>query len=157
MNARGRAASCLAAVSFLVAGCFEGTPAPEPARIVNAVGPHGGYMIPLPADAGFAEVAFEPVKATGRGRPNLVLAAYFLGPDQKSPLSAAPSDVKASVLTPEDPTPKPVALSAQPDKAKADGAVRFASEPGSFDYDELQGELSATVGGLSFTGTFHRR
>ncbi len=145
------------ALALTLAGCGEGTPTPEPSMIVLAAGPHGGFMMPLPGESGFAEVAFEPTRTAPRGKPSSVLAAYFLGADMKTPLATPPADVKATIITPDDPAPRPVTLTAAPDKSRPDGAARFASAPGSFDYDELRGELSATVGGQPFTGTFHRR
>lgn len=144
------AAGCLAA-----AGCAgsDGAVALDPS-VAPTVGPHGGPAVPL-GGKGYAEIVIEPEgKATRTGR-KVVLAVYFLETDLSTPLEPAPTDVSASVLTPEDPEPRAVTLAARPGPgAKPTGGLRFASEVGKFDYDELNGELTATVEGETITRGF---
>ena len=138
-------------------GCGEhdkGTINPDLATL----GPHGAPALPL-GDKGFAEVLVEPLNPTAKraAGAKMVLAVYFLQPDLKTNL-AEPTGVSATIITPEAPEPEPVALTAKPYSGRNPGpGLRFASAVGKFDYDELQGELTATVSGESFTKKFRFR
>ncbi len=68
----------------------------------SANGPHGGVLVGLPGEAGFAEVFTEdaPAKGQRRGAPKAIVA-YFLAPDMKSALSPAPADVVVKIGGPD--------------------------------------------------------
>ena len=154
------AASCLLLPTALAAvgGC-GGDPLSKPsgeAALIKS-GPHGASALPL-GDKGYVEVVVEPANGSAKNKTSqLVLAAYFFQTDLKTPL-AVPTEVSATIVTPEEPTPRPVSLIAKPSAApKAEPATRFASEVGKFEYDELQGEIKATVNGEAFTKSFRLR
>lgn len=113
-------------------------------------GTHGGTAFPLPDEKGYAEIVVEPVKQTKAGR-EVVLAVYFLTADLKLALPSAPADVFAKMTLPGEEGEKRVNLIATP-KSPNDG--RFATEVGRFDYDEIRGELAATIGGSPITVPF---
>ncbi len=123
--------------------------------------PHRGTMIPLPDSKGFVELVNEPEVSDRRNPEPTSIVAYFLEPDGKAPLIAAPSDV---IFVVESATASSgrrnagssarVELSAQ---AKADdplAAARFASKPGPYDLTALRGTLSARIGGQQISSTF---
>ena len=78
---------------------------------------------------------------------------YFLGPDKAAAMAPPPGDVRVKVIPPEG-EPSELALKAEP---KGADTARFASPPGRYDYDELRGEVTATVGGGSVTTPFAMR
>jgi hypothetical protein len=143
-------------LAALSAGC-GGSPPADPAAVVATVGPHGGRAVSLPDKKGLVEVVVEPAKGSTKANRQVVLAVYLLGPDGKSALSPAPSQVAVSVVTPQDTTAKPVSLRAE-DAAKPGTSVglRYVSDPGDFDYDELRGDVSITIEGREVKARFAR-
>ncbi len=147
--------SIFTAMLALLAGCGTQPPVDQTLIAASATGPHGGPALELPDKQGFVEILVETAPDSTKAVRRVVLAAYFLGPDLKSPLSPGPRLVTASIVTPENPAPKPVPMS--PDaKPKSAGGIRFASLPGDFEYDELYGELSIELGGQKITRPFKR-
>jgi hypothetical protein len=127
----------------------------------SPVPPHRGTMIPLPDSKGFVELLNEPEVSDRRHPEPTSIVAYFLEPDGKAPLIAAPSDV---IFVVESATASGgrrnagssarVELSAQ---AKADdplAAGRFASKPGPYDLTALRGTLSARIAGQQISSAF---
>ncbi len=137
---------------MLLTGCSAGTNV-DPVTAPIA-GPHGGVAYPLPDGSGYAEIFVERGKATGRTAGKAMLSVYFLAADRKAALTPPPSDVSATVVTPEKAEPTPVTLALTPIAKEPLSTARFASESGAFDYDELRGELKATISGKPFQREF---
>lgn len=117
-------------------------------------GPHGGPMVPLPANAGFAEINIEY-----EGN-RAVVAAYFVDADNR-PLATLPADIVVKLQMPDGETVETVNLKPAPvtDKLRNvndTGKARFASAPGRYDVDRLVGEISGTHAGQPFTESFQR-
>jgi hypothetical protein len=129
-----------------LAGCGPAAPGAvdKPLRL----GPRGGVAVAL-GEKGYAEIVRERTGGANATGPS-VLAVYFLQPDLKTPLSA-PSSVSLTFAAPEDSSTRSFALQSKPHAGQKDAAPCFVTEAGSFDYDELSGELTATVDGESFT------
>ena len=117
------------------------------------IGPHGGFAVTLPSDIGFGEVVVELASTEQGKEPNAQVVVYFLGSDLKTALSPLPSGVSVKLLFP-DKGPQTFALSSQPKPDDPAGAGRFGTEPGPLLLDEPIGELTAVVGGRSFTAPF---
>jgi hypothetical protein len=142
------------APAIIAAGCGQslGTPAIHTAGGTTA-GPQDGPAIPLPDNQGYAEVVLDrtgviPGKAGG-ARINV----YFLIQDLKSSFVPVPTDVTVKAVPP-DGEPVNLKLKHEPAQGKEIDKSRFASPPGNFDYDELRGEATATVGGKPVTQPF---
>jgi len=153
--------SPLALMALLLIGCSQDVPAPS-VPVGTTSGPHGGIAVPLPHGAGYAEILLEkegPSKGKARVAARGVkprFAVFFLNADRNGPASPAPSEAQLKVNLPTGSTAS-VALSASPKADDAVGSARFLSEPGDYDYDELFGELSATLGGQPSSVTFALR
>lgn len=109
-------------------------------------GTHGGTAFPLPDGKGYAEVVLEPVKSSKKGR-DVVLAMYFVKPDQSAALEPAPTSISAKMTVPGESTPITATLTPKSLKPN-DG--RFATEVGPYDYDEIRGEITGTFDGQPF-------
>lgn len=134
------AATALIAVTLgLAVGCGVGTPAVSSGG--TKIGPHGGVARPI--GAGYAEVLIDKDFKKKGAKPRIVV--YFLGPDAKTALASAPTDVSVKAVPPVG-EPSTALLSAEGD--------RFVSPFGDYDHDELQGVVSATVGGQPLTVNF---
>jgi len=107
--------------------------------------PHGGNLIALPSDKGFAELMTERNAARGKGAKTTRILAYFYQPDGKTALSPAPTDVKVR-LGGSDVKLAP----------KSDSPGLYASEPDQFP-DELRGDLELTCGGAPLQAPFSFR
>ena len=143
----------LSAAFILSAGAGCGSPAVEDPPVP---GPHGAVAVPLPPGRGYAEVTVERAKAARGQTPAVEFVVYFLQSDAKAPLAPLPTDVVAKLLLPEG-EPVTVPLSPHPRPREPAGAGRYASAPGPFDFDELQGELTATLDGQPVTVPFSFR
>jgi hypothetical protein len=117
------------------------------------VGPHGGSAIPLGDHQGYAEVVLDRTGATPGKAGGVRICVYFLTQDLKSSLSPVPTDVTVKAVPP-DGEPVTLTLKPEPGQGKKMDKSRFASPPGNFDYDELRGEVSATVDGKPVTQPF---
>ena len=140
-------------------GCGSGGGAGEISPASTAeVGPHGGRAYPLPGGAGFVEVLHETVgtPVPKKALP-VVMAVYFLGPDRKASLSPAPSNVSVTATLPGNEASQAIQLTPTPKAGDPAGAVRYASNQGAFDADEISGEVKATVGGGAVTVPFSFR
>jgi hypothetical protein len=143
----------LSTLEFTLAGCGTnaGPPgAPPPVKDI-VIGPHGGSMVRF-KERGFVEVVREygdsgPSSKSTSTKPRLV--AYFYSTDGNTPLSA--SAVSIAYTTLEAPNPTSTGLKIMNDPKKPGVSYCFASEPGSFDSDEMRGELTATVEGETIT------
>jgi hypothetical protein len=134
-------------------GCGTIGGAATPTAPGTTVGPHGGTAVPLPGDRGYAEVQLDRT-GVKPGRPGGArLNVYFLASDLKAPLSASPTEVTVKAIPPGG---EALTLTLRPDapgdKKAAPG--RFTSPPGDLDYDELRGEVSATIDGQTSTVPF---
>ncbi len=142
----------VAAAACAAAGCSGSTAAQG-----NGDGPHGGVLIALPGDAGFAEVYSEEVataaKGQRRGRVPKAVVAYFLGPDKKTALSPGPTEVALKFVG-ADAAP-PITLGPAPDPKDPAGSGRFASKVGDYDLGGRAAELSADLGGTKVVREFH--
>jgi hypothetical protein len=109
---------------------------------------HGGTIVALPGNRGFAEILNE-VKPEARSSTVVV---YFVQPDMKSPLSPAPSDVRLKIQLGR----KDSIVRLAPDPATGDplAAARFASPPGNYPWEARENELIATIDGQSVTVPF---
>jgi hypothetical protein len=114
------------------------------------VGPHDGPAYALPQGLGYAEVTNEP-KAGERDRTAATaIVVYFLKPDAKGAIEAAPSDVKFQVAPSGRNKAQTVALKADPRSGDPAGGGRFASQPGPYQLEELRGELTGKAGATPF-------
>lgn len=144
------------APALSLCGCGSGTGGGSSAA-THSVGPHGGTAVALPGEKGYAEVVLDrsgvkPGKAGGAK-----IQAYFLGKDARTPLASPPTSATLSLTIPGK--DEPVSASMSPDAAASKPADkgRLTTPPGDFDYDELRGELSATVDGQAATIPFSFR
>ncbi len=153
--------SLLALMDLFLTGCGQDAPSPA-VPVGTTTGPHGGIAVPLPDGAGYAEILLEkegPSKGKSRAaakgvKPRFVV--FFLNPDRNGPASPAPGEAQLKVNLPTGSTAS-VVLTASPKTDDPSGSARFLSEPGDYDYDELSGELSATLGGQASSVTFALR
>ena len=139
--------------AFASAGCTS--PVSTPGRGYVADGPHGGLVVPLPGDAGFAEILNEAAADAGsrqRGRVPKAVVVYFLGPDKKTALSPSPTGVGVKLLG--EAAGATIALSPAPDPKDPAGAGRFASTVGDFDLAGRRAELNAGLGGREVVREF---
>lgn len=135
---------CLTLLGFL-AGCGRGE---TPTIQIDVAAPHGGFLVDLPEGKGHIELSIEPGKSKGNKKVDQsIIVIFFLSPDCKSAILPAPSDVSLKMLF--NGAEGSVNLLPQPkDKADPTDPGRFASEPiSSSPHSELQGELTATLGG----------
>ncbi len=144
----------LLALALATAGCNGPSGPSGPPVVVD--GPHGGVVVPLSGNAGFAEILSKEADADGsrrQGRPPKTVVAYFLGPDKKTALSPVPTGVGVKIVGGDGAT---VPLSPAPDSKDLLGAARFASSAGTLDVGGRRAELSAEIGGsrinLEFRG-----
>jgi hypothetical protein len=148
------AASILVLATGIV-GCTSS--APNPGQGFVADGPHSGLMVPLPGNAGFAEIFNEEASASAansrnRGHVPKMVVVYFLGPDKKTALSTAPTGVGLKFLG--EAAGAPITLGPAPDSKDPSGAGRFASPVGDFDLAGRRAELTADLGGQKFVQEF---
>lgn len=136
-------------VSAALSGCGGATPEVAPELAMAQPGLNGGTAYPIPGDFGFAEVVIERNKP---GQP-VILAVYFLDSTGKQAITYEPSGVHAKLVIPADNAPKEAKLTSKPKPGKSDGK-RFATEPGKYDFDELHGEIIATIDGKELTIPF---
>lgn len=124
----------------------QGVSGPQP-----EFGPHGGVVVALPHEMGFAEVHLDVPERVGN-RAGDQLLAWFYGPDRQSPLRTSVTDVAIALEFP-DGTALPILLTP-------------GSEPGQFvsapaasphDVDPLVGTLSASLDGEAFESKFAGR
>lgn len=130
------------AVVIVLAGAIAGCGTGSPRELPVAKSAHGGTMVTLPGDKGFAEVLVDSEAPTERGRKAQVkskLVAYFYQPDGTSALSPGPSDVTIKVGMGEE--GRVVALA----KESGDGS-KYASAAGEYP-DGFAGQLRASLDG----------
>jgi hypothetical protein len=131
-----------------LSGCGGSNRGADGAGAKPIIGPHGAAAMPLADGKAYVEVLLErPKTATGRKVPPPMLVAYFLQENGKEALSPLPDTVEASVRPPGKDAPVTVKLDPKPGASGPAAEGRFASEPGDLDYDDLHGELTATLGG----------
>lgn len=142
--------SVLGVIVATAAGCGGGEGAGvAPSRAAGQTGPHGGPTVVLPDGVGVAEVLIE--RPSGRsGAHAEQVVAYFLGDDGRTAAVRSPSAARV-VLEYPDREPATVELALDP---KVEGAIRFASRPGSYMVEPLIGELVTTWDGRSVAGRF---
>jgi hypothetical protein len=129
--------------------------APSEAVKKSTIGPHGAMALTLDGDKGYVEVLLErPKSRAARKAAQPMLVAYFLQKDGKTALTPLPTAVDASVRPPGKDAPLSLALVSRPVGSDPASAGRFASEPGDLDYDDLPGELSATLDGQTVKVSF---
>jgi hypothetical protein len=144
----------LASTSILFGGGCGGEPTPAAAAPRGSTtGPHGGIAVPLPGDQGYAEVVVERIASKGTAKAPSKLAVYFLNADLKAPLSPLPTNVAVKAILPTGDTANPT-LTLEPKSSDPLAAGRHVSPTGDFDYDELSGEVTATVDGASVSLPF---
>lgn len=131
-----------------LAGCGGGSSAPR-VEEARPIGPHGGPTVEL-TDAARAEVVLEPAGRGGKSDDQQVVA-YFYGPDMTTPLESVPAGVSVEV---EFPGGRRESVPLEPEAGPRAKANRFASRPGPYAVEPLQGELNATVAGQAITKGF---
>lgn len=140
-----KALGALGLAVLFFSGCGGGGASSEPpgGTLRQDYGPHGGVAVPL-GDRGYAEIVVDT-----QGGSQTKLVAHFLSTDRKSPLATTPTNVAANLQLPTGENSS-VTFTTQGDPS----AQRFVSAPGVFDFDELRGEISATLDGETFTAPF---
>ncbi len=126
-----------------IPGCGSEAPVVTTEVAKAQPGLNGGTAYPIPGDLGYAEVVIE------RGRPGqpVTLAVYFLDSTAKKAMAAEPAEVRAKLVIPIEDAPKDVKLSSKPKSNGKSEGIRYATEPGNYDFDELKGELFVTLEG----------
>lgn len=141
------------AAAGVVSGCGSGPSTPAAGQGTK-IGPHGGPALPL-GESGFAEVVLDRSKVKPVTNDGARIQVYFLDPGLKAPLSPAPTEVTVKA---EPPGESPLTLTLKPEPGdKPLDKGRFVSPPGKLDYDELRGEVTATVNGSAVTQPFALR
>jgi hypothetical protein len=142
------------APTIIGAGCGQslGTPAVHTAE-GTITGPHGGSAIPLGDIQGYAEVVLDRTGAIPGKAGGVRINVYFLTQDLTKSLSPVPTDVTVKAVPPDGESVT-LTLKHEPVQGKEIDKDRFVSPPGNFDYDELRGEVTATVGGKPVTHPF---
>ncbi len=140
--------------AVVLAGCSESSAPPAPKVAVD--GPHGGAVVSLPGNAGFAEIFSEVPGASdtekaARGRVAKAVVVYFLGPDKTSALSSLPTAVTVTITGASG---GPIELTPTPDAKDPAGAGKFASKPGEYDLGGRRAELNLDLGGNKVTQEF---
>jgi hypothetical protein len=149
--------SCVVASVCAMAGCGDGANLP-PVKNTTADGPHGGVTVPLPGNAGFAEIfSGDPAASDSKpakGREPKAVLVYFLGPDKTSAMTPAPTG--ASIKIVGGGAGASITLSPSPDPKDPAGSGRFASALGDFDLGGRRAELVLDLDGkqvaLEFQG-----
>jgi hypothetical protein len=121
-----------------VAGCGGGSPKELPV----AKSAHGGTIVTLPNDRGFAEILVDSESAKDRARKAQVksrLVAYFYQSDGSSALSPDPTDVKIQIGMGGDGRLVDLAKESKE-------AGKFASAAGAYP-DGFAGQLRASLDG----------
>jgi hypothetical protein len=138
----------LVAGALVIGGCAGGPAIPPQVM----VGPHGGTAYRLPGDRGFVELVNEPAVDTPRPGAKTALVVYFLQDDAKSPVTSAPTDVRADVMVER----RAVKLVLKPEPKADDpaGSARFATALGPYHLADVRGNLTASAGGESATIAF---
>ncbi len=114
----------------------------SPKELPIAKLPHGGTLVTLPDQKGFAEILLEssaPAKKGSRAGTKSRLVAYFYGPDGTSEITPAPTDVKVKLGQADSSQIADLV----PD---AKQAGKFSSAPGDYP-DGFLGRLDANVNG----------
>ncbi len=142
---RNRFVALLSFASFaaFLPGCGSEAPVVTTEVAKAQPGLNGGTAYPIPGDLGYAEVVIE------RSRPGqpVTLAVYFLDSTAKKAMASEPAEVRAKLVIPVEDAPKDVKLSTKSKSSGKSEGIRFATEPGNFDFDELRGELFVTLEG----------
>lgn len=121
-----------------IAGCGGGSPKELP--ITKAA--HGGTLVTLPREQGFAEILVETTagkRGTAKAAVKARILAYFIQPDGSTAMSSGPTDVKVKIGMGED--------------GRVADLTPDSQEPGLFasasgDYpDEFSGQLRASLNG----------
>lgn len=140
----------LALLAIVPLGCGKSASSLSTVALASKPGANGGTAFPLADGKGYAEVVVETVKQTKKGR-DVVLAVYFVKEDLKTALSPVPTGTSIKIIVPGEQEERRANLAAAPKKPD-DG--RFATEVGQFDFDEMHGEVIATIDGKPATVTF---
>ncbi len=115
------------------------------------VGPHGGPVVPLPAEGVYAEIVLEAAK---KGT-DVQVVAYGLNADLTGAAAPLPEGVSVDLAFP-DRAPETIPLAPEPkpgSKAAVDGG-RLASRPGPYSVDPLSGTITGTLQGKAFSEKF---
>jgi hypothetical protein len=125
---------------FVIAGCGGFSPKELPV----AKSAHGGTMVPLPDDRGFAEILVESGPVGKKGDPTKIkpkIVAYFFQSDGTTAMSEGPADVKIKLGA--DESGRVVDLA--PDQKEAG---KFASAAGDYP-DGFAGQLETSINGTA--------
>ncbi len=104
---------------------------------------HGGTLVTLPNDKGFAEILIEAdnqAKKGSKARSKPRIIAYFYGSDGHTEMNPGPTDIKLTLGKGE--TSRVAELAPDPNQAG-----KFSSTPNDYP-DGFAGHLDASVGGL---------
>lgn len=149
-----RSGAVVAILAACLAGCGESPRPIEEQSVIN--GPHRGTTHQLPDKKGFVELVNEPQPMDRRSNEPTALVAYFLKMDGKTPLEPAPTDVAFSLNAGgggrggrghQQSAAKSVPLIAEPKAEDPSGGCRFASRPGPYLLEAIQGTLGAKIDG----------
>jgi hypothetical protein len=114
-------------------------------------GLNGGMVFPIDEDKGYVELVIEVTKP---GQP-VTIAAYFLNENMDGPITSPPTSVISELNLPTEESPKEVTLTPVAAKSgKKSVGTRFATAPGSYDFDQLYGDLRMTLDGKNFVVPF---
>ncbi|MDX2037847.1 MAG: hypothetical protein SFX72_14445 [Isosphaeraceae bacterium] len=150
MSRQLRSCLVLSIAAIATAACDSGGPSPVAAGMKS--GPHGGVAVPLADGKAYVEVLVEKGGGT-KTKPQVRLVAFFLTPELDAALAEAPSSISMKVIPPVG-EPSTVTLKLQADAKDPLAKQKYVSDPGPYDYDELRGEITASVSGESSTAAF---
>jgi hypothetical protein len=138
--------------SFAV-GTFTGCGAGEanPSPLAETSNLHGGILIPLPEDQGFVELLNDRYEKK-RAAYLTTIVAYVLQPDKKTAFPKPPTSVSVTLLTSKGKKTIPLLLTPRPSDPV--GSVRFVSDLGPYELNQIGGDIAVEVDGKRLTATF---
>lgn len=149
-RARTWAIYLLPALCVTAAGCARAG-AQRHAGPQPEFGPHGGVVVSLPGEAGFAEVHLDAPTAIGPRAGDQVVARFY-EPDRQMPRRSPVHDVLIALEFPDGP-PLPITLAAGAEPGRYESAP--AARP--YDVDPLVGVLTGNLDGERFEVPFAGR
>lgn len=140
----------IAATACGLSGCGASTG--SGGAVSPRFGPHGGPVVTLPDNAGFAEVVVESVVGKKVGLDARVVA-YFLENDLVTPLAKIPEDVKVKLTLPGEQSAE-LTMTHEANPKDPAGNAQYVSVVGPYSTDQSMGEISGKLAGAAFSQPF---
>lgn len=134
-----------------ILGCGNSELRSKTDQINARPGLNGGTAFPIDEGKAYVELVVEVAKP---GQP-VTIAAYFLNENLDGPIPSPPTSVISELNLPTEESPKEVPLTPVAAKSgKNSVGTRFATAPGSYDFDQLYGDLRMTLDGKNYVVPF---